>query len=115
MCEQFTVLDDRVVVAPYEAPSQTSNGIFIPEASKEKPIRGRVIAVGPGRRSDSGERMPLAVQPGNSVIYGRYAGTELKLDGVTYLILRESEIMLVLPAEPVPALPAEPPCAPANT
>ncbi len=89
-------LDDRIVVQPIEADQQTAGGILLPETAKEKPQRARVIAVGEGRRADSGSRVPLTVASGDTILYGKYAGTDIKFDGEEYKILRESEVLAIL-------------------
>lgn len=86
-------LDDRVVVSPIEAEEMTSGGIVLPDTAKEKPQRGSVIAVGPGRLLDSGERGELSVKQGDEVIYGKYGGSDIEIDGEEYKILRESDIL----------------------
>jgi len=86
-------LDDRVVVEPSEAEEKTAGGIVLPDTAREKPQRGKVVAVGAGRLLDSGERGPLSVQEGDVVLYGKYGGTEIEVDGVEYKILRESDIL----------------------
>ena len=86
-------LDDRVVVEPMEAEETTAGGIVLPEAAKEKPQRGTVVAVGPGKLLDSGERGELSVTVGDEVIFGKYGGTEIEVDGTDVKILRESDIL----------------------
>jgi chaperonin GroES len=86
-------LDDRVVVEPMEAEEVTAGGIVLPDTAKEKPQRGTVLAVGPGKLLDSGERGKLSVVVGDEVIYGKYSGTEVELDGREIKILRESDIL----------------------
>ena len=86
-------LDDRVVVEPIEAEEMTAGGIVLPEAAKEKPQRGTVVAVGPGRLLDSGERGALSVAVGDEVIYGKYGGTDIEVDGDDVKILREADIL----------------------
>ena len=86
-------LDDRVVVSPMEAEEVTSGGIVLPDTAKEKPQRGAIVAVGPGRLLDSGERGELSVKEGDEVIYGKYGGSEIEVDGDEYKILRESDIL----------------------
>lgn len=86
-------LDDRVVVEPLEAEEMTAGGIVLPDTAKEKPQRGTVIAVGPGKLLDNGTRGPLSVQVGDQVIYGKYGGTEIEVDGDEVKILRESDIL----------------------
>jgi chaperonin GroES len=86
-------LDDRVVVEPIEAEETTSGGIVLPDTAKEKPQRGTVIAVGPGKLLDSGQRGELSVAVGDEVIYGKYGGTDIEIDGEEVKILRESDIL----------------------
>ncbi len=86
-------LDDRVVVEPMEAEEVTAGGIVLPDAAQEKPQRGTVIAVGPGKLLDSGERGELSVSVGDEVIFGKYGGTEIEVEGVDVKILRESDIL----------------------
>ena len=86
-------LDDRVVVEPLEAEETTAGGIVLPENAKEKPQRGTVVAVGPGRLLDSGDRGDLSVNVGDEVIFGKYGGTEIEVDGAEVKILRESDIL----------------------
>jgi chaperonin GroES len=86
-------LDDRVVVLPKEAEEVTSGGIVLPDTAKEKPQRGSVVAVGPGKLLDSGERGTLSVREGDEVIYSKYGGSEIQIDGEDYKILREGDIL----------------------
>ncbi len=86
-------LDDRVVVEPLEAEAKTTGGILLPDSAKEKPQRGRVVAVGPGKLLDSGKRSELSVAKGDEVIYGRYAGNDIEVDGKEIKIMRESDIL----------------------
>ncbi len=86
-------LDDRVVIEPMEAEEVTAGGIVLPDAAKEKPQRGTAVAVGPGRLLESGERCPVAVEVGDEVLYGKYGGTDIEVDGTEYKILRESDIL----------------------
>jgi len=86
-------LDDRVVVEVEEAEEVTAGGIVLPDAAKEKPQRGAIVAAGPGKLLDSGERGAPDVEVGDSVLYGRYAGTEVKVGGKEYVIMRESDIL----------------------
>ena len=86
-------LDDRVVLEPVEAQEQTSGGIFLPDTAKEKPQRGRVIAVGPGKLLDDGKRAPIAVVVGDEVLYGRYAGSDVVVERKEIKILREGDIL----------------------
>ncbi|MFV0444866.1 MAG: co-chaperone GroES [Planctomycetaceae bacterium] len=86
-------LDDRVVVEPMTPEEVTSGGIVLPDSAKEKPQRGKVVAVGPGRLLDSGERCAVSVKVGDHVLFGKYGGTELEVDGKDIKILRESDIL----------------------
>ena len=86
-------LDDRIVVEPIEAEEVTAGGIVLPDAAKEKPQRGTVVAVGPGKLMDNGNRGELSVGVGDEVIYGKYGGTEIEVDGTDVKILRESDIL----------------------
>jgi chaperonin GroES len=89
-------LEDRVVVQAAEAEETTASGLVIPDTAKEKPQQGTVIAVGPGRISDQGERIPLDVKEGDTVVYSKYGGTELKLEGEEYLILSARDILAIV-------------------
>ena len=88
-------LGNRIIVEPIEAEEITAGGIVLPETAKEKPQRGTVLAVGPGERNDKGERVPMDVAVGDTVLYAKYGGTEIKLDGKKYLILRESDLLAI--------------------
>ncbi|MCC7192415.1 MAG: co-chaperone GroES [Phycisphaeraceae bacterium] len=89
-------LDDRLIVKPHEAEEKTKTGIYLPEGAKEKPMMGRVLAAGPGKLDDEGRRTPLSVKPGDTVVYGKYAGTEIELNGDKCMIVRESELLGVV-------------------
>lgn len=89
-------LDDRVVVEPSEAEEVTAGGIVLPDTAKEKPQRGTVLFVGPGKLLDNGQRAPMSVKVGDEVYYGKYSGTEIEVDGEPIVILRESEILAVV-------------------
>ena len=89
-------LGNRLVVKPIEDNEVTSTGIFLPETAKEKPQRGTVVAVGPGERSEKGERLPMDVHVDDTVIYAKYAGTEVKIDGEKYLIFKETDVLAVV-------------------
>ena len=89
-------LDDRVVVKPEEAEETTAGGIVLPDSAQEKPMMGKVVAVGNGKLLDSGSRVKVAVKKGEIVLYGKYAGSDVEVDGTEYKILRESEILGVL-------------------
>ncbi len=86
-------LDDRVVIEPMEAEETTAGGIVLPDAAQEKPQRGTVLSIGPGKLLDSGKRGELSIAVGDEVIYGKYSGTEIELDGQDVKILRESDIL----------------------
>ena len=90
---KFTPLGERLIVKPLEEEQTTSSGIILPDTAKEKPQEGEVVAVGPGRVTDEGARVPMEIQTGDRIIYSKYAGTEYKDDGQEYLILRESDVL----------------------
>ena len=92
----FRPLHDRVVVRRLEQEEKTAGGIIIPDTAKEKPQQGEVIAVGPGARNEKGEIVALDVKPGDRILFGKWSGTEVKIDGQEYLIMKESDIMGVL-------------------
>ena len=96
---KFRPLHDRVVVKRIDAEEKTAGGIIIPDSAKEKPSQGEVVSVGPGGRDESGKLIPLDVKTGDRVLFGKWSGTEVKIDGVEYLIMKESDIMGVLDAE----------------
>jgi chaperonin GroES len=89
-------LADRVVIEPLEDTEEMRGGLYIPDTAKEKPQQGTVVAVGPGRRSDQGELIEVEIKKGNKVLYGKYSGTEVTVDGTDYLIVRESDVLAVL-------------------
>lgn len=89
-------LNDRVVVAPEVANEKTAGGIYLPENAKEKPLMGTVVSVGSGKLLDNGKRSPMSVSKGDMVAFGQYSGSEVKIDGVEYKILHESEILGVI-------------------
>jgi chaperonin GroES len=90
-------LADRVVVKPSAAEERTKGGIIVPDTAKEKPVWGEVIATGPGKTSDEGKVIPLEVKVGDKVLYGKYSGTEVTIDGEEVLIMRESDIFAIMP------------------
>jgi chaperonin GroES len=92
----FRPLHDRVVVKRIEAEAKTKGGIIIPDTAKEKPQEGQVIAVGPGGRDEAGKLIPIDIKPGNRVLFGKWSGTEVKIDGDELLIMKESDIMGVI-------------------
>jgi chaperonin GroES len=93
---KFRPLHDRVVVRRIEANEKTKGGIIIPDTAQEKPSEGEVIAVGPGGRDESGKLTPIDLKPGNRVLFGKWSGTEVKLEGEELLIMKESDIMGVI-------------------
>jgi len=96
MATTFRPLHDRVVVRRVEEEQKTKGGIIIPDTAKEKPMQGEVIAVGPGARNDKGEIQPLDVKAGDRVLFGKWSGTEVKIDGEELLIMKESDIMGII-------------------
>ncbi len=93
MATTFRPLHDRVVVERIEAEQKTAGGIIIPDTAKEKPQEGEIVAVGPGARDDAGKLVPLDVKVGDKVLFGKWSGTEVKIDGKDLLIMKESDIM----------------------
>ncbi len=89
-------LNDRVLVKRLESEEKTAGGLYIPDTAKEKPSKGQVIAVGPGKLGDDGKRVALAVKAGDEVLFNKYAGTEVKLDGVDHLVMREEDILAII-------------------
>jgi chaperonin GroES len=89
-------LEDRVLIKPVEAATVTDAGIFLPESSKEKPVQGKIVATGPGKLLDNGHRAKMSVKKGDTIVYGKYAGTEVEIKGAEHLILRESDILGVI-------------------
>jgi chaperonin GroES len=95
---KFTPLQDRVVIRRIQEEEKTAGGIIIPDSAKEKPSEGEVIAVGPGARNDKGDLVPVEVRQGDRVLFGKWSGTEVKIDGQELLIMKESDIMGVVDA-----------------
>ena len=93
---KFRPLHDRVVIERIEAEAKSAGGIIIPDTAQEKPQQGRVTAVGPGGRDESGKLIPVDVKVGDRILFGKWSGTEVKINGVEYLIMKESDIMGVL-------------------
>ena len=89
-------LGDRLIVEPIEQEDTTASGIILPETAKEKPQRGKVLAAGPGRRDDEGKRIEMDVKEGDTVLYAKYAGTEVKLDDTKYLIFKETDVLAIV-------------------
>ncbi len=100
---KFRPLHDRVVVRRVEEDTKTAGGIIIPDTAKEKPSQGQVIAVGPGARDEAGKLVPLEVKAGDKVLFGKWSGTEVKIDGQDLLIMKESDILGVLEGKAVKA------------
>ncbi len=96
-------LDDRLVVRPSESEETTASGLVIPDTAKEKPQQGEVIAVGPGARNEKGEVVPLEVKAGDRVLFGKWSGTEVKIDDEELLIMKESDLLGVLEGSPAQA------------
>jgi chaperonin GroES len=89
-------LGDRMVIKPIEQEEQTASGLYLPETAKEKPQQGRVVAVGPGARKENGDRVPMDINVEDVVLYAKYAGTSIKLNGVEYLILKETDVLAIV-------------------
>ncbi len=89
-------LNDRVLVKRLESEEKTAGGLYIPDTAKEKPSKGEIIAVGPGKVADDGKRVALEVKVGDAVLFNKYAGTEVKIDGTEYLVMREDDILAVI-------------------
>ena len=89
-------LEDRVLIKPSDPETKTDSGIYLPESAKEKPIQGKVVALGPGKLLDSGERVKPSVKKGDTVVFGKYAGTEIEIKNVKHMIMRESELLGVI-------------------
>ena len=92
----FRPLHDRVLVQPLDGEEKTAGGIIIPDTAKEKPSEGKVIAVGPGAKTEDGKILPMEVRSGDLVLFGKWSGTEVKIDGVEYSIMKESDIMGIM-------------------
>jgi len=92
----FRPLHDRVLVQPLDGEEKTAGGIIIPDTAKEKPSEGKVIAVGPGAKTEDGKTLPMEVKVGDLVLFGKWSGTEVKIDGVEYSIMKESDIMGIM-------------------
>jgi chaperonin GroES len=93
---KFRPLHDRIIVQRLDEGEQQIGGIIIPDSAKEKPQQGKVLAVGSGRITDEGTRIPLDVEPGNLILFGKYSGQEIKLDGEEYLIVKEDEVLAII-------------------
>ena len=97
---KFRPLHDRVVVRRLEAEEKTAGGIIIPDTAKEKPMEGQVVSVGPGARDESGKLVPLDVKAGDRILFGKWSGTDVKLEGEDLLIMKESDIMGIIEGQP---------------
>ena len=86
-------LEDRVLIKPLDPEKKTASGIYLPESAKEKPMQGKVVATGPGKLLDNGERVTPAVKKGDTVVFGKYAGTEVEIKNIKHMIIRESELL----------------------
>jgi chaperonin GroES len=93
---KFRPLQDRVLVKPLDNETKTKGGIIIPDTAKEKPVQGKVIAVGPGLRNEDGKLQPMGVKAGDKVLYGKWSGTEIKVEGEDLMVMKESDIMGVI-------------------
>ena len=89
-------LEDRVLIKPQDPEKKTESGIFLPESAKEKPIQGKIVAVGPGKLLDSGERVKPSVKKGDTVVFGKYAGSEIEIKNVKHMIMRETELLGII-------------------
>ncbi|KAB7789366.1 MULTISPECIES: co-chaperone GroES [Bifidobacterium] len=96
MSIKLTPLEDKIIVKQAEAQTQTASGLYIPDNAKEKPQQGEVLAVGPGRRDDKGERIPMDVKVGDKVLYSKYGGTEVHYEGEDYLIIGARDVLAIL-------------------
>jgi chaperonin GroES len=86
-------LEDRVLIKPIEPETKTESGIYLPESAKEKPMQGKIVAVGPGKLLDTGERVKPSVKKGDTVVFGKYSGTEIEIKNIKHMIMRESELL----------------------
>jgi chaperonin GroES len=91
-------LEDRILVKPLDAETKTATGLFLPESAKEKPMQGKVVAIGPGKLLDNGKRQALLVKKGDTVVFGKYAGTEIEIKNQKHIIVRESELLGLIEA-----------------
>ena len=107
MATKFTPLHDRILVRRVEEASTTRGGIIIPDSAKDKPQEGEVVSAGQGRSNEDGKVFPLAVKEGDRILFGKYSGTEIKIDGEDFLIMREEEVLGILEGAAKPALVAK--------
>jgi chaperonin GroES len=89
-------MEDRILLKPMEAEQKTAGGIIIPDNAKEKPQKGEVIAVGPGKTNDKGQKIEMTLKKGDKILYGKYSGTEITIEGQEYLIVRESDVLAII-------------------
>ena len=89
-------LEDRVLIKPTDPETKTASGIYLPESAKEKPIQGKIVAVGPGKMLDNGERVKPSVKKGDTVVFGKYAGSEIEIKNIKHMIMRESELLGII-------------------
>jgi chaperonin GroES len=89
-------LEDRILIKPLEQEMMTDSGLYLPESAKERPVQGKVVAVGPGKRMENGKLADMSIKKGDVVVYGKYAGSEIEIKGHEHLILRESEVLGIL-------------------
>jgi chaperonin GroES len=89
-------LSDRIIIRPLEAEEKTAGGIIIPDNAKEKPQKGEVVAIGAGKIADNGQKIEMTLKAGDKVLYGKYSGTEISIDGDDYLIMRESDVLAIM-------------------
>jgi len=92
----YRPLGDRILVKPKESEEKTKSGIVLPDSAKEKPQEGDVISVGEGARDDKGKRIPMEIKKGDTILYSKYSGTEVKIDGVEHLIIKESDVLAII-------------------
>ena len=93
---KFRPLNDRVIATRVEEEQKTSGGIIIPDTAKEKPQEGKIVAVGPGKRDDNGKRIPMEVKEGDRILFSKYAGTEIKINGIEHIFMKEDDILGVI-------------------
>ena len=96
MATKLTPLNDRVIVRRFDAETTTKSGIVLPDAAKEKPTKGKIVSAGPGKLDDNGKRSPMSVREGDTVVYGKWSGTDVEVDGEKLVILKESDLLGVM-------------------
>ncbi|MEW6350180.1 MAG: co-chaperone GroES [Thermodesulfobacteriota bacterium] len=95
---KFRPLQDRILIERVESEEKSVGGIILPDTAKEKPQQGKVVAVGPGRRDEAGKIIPMEIKVGDKILFGKYTGTEIKIDGIEYIIMREEEVFGLIEA-----------------